>query len=252
MSILLIGAGKMGTAILNGWIKSGIKKSDIQIVDPAIGKNFADLPVDYKPKTILVAVKPQIIKDILPELKKFDGANIISILAGTKLATFKKVLKKSLIIRTMPNLPAIIGEGVIAAIASRKIKLKEAMEIVKLLDPCGQVHWVKSEDLIDSFTAISGSGPAYVFLFADALAQSAEKLGIDKKISRQIALQTIKGSVLMAAESDHSLTELKQAVTSKGGTTEAALKKLEKGGAMKKLVNSATKAAKTRAKQLAK
>ena len=248
MKILLVGCGKMGSAMMNGWKKARIK--DIKIVDPALGKDFSALPKNYHPDYVVIAVKPQSFSETLPSLKPFSKAIFISIAAGKTIKSIQKLLPKSAVVRTMPNLPAIIGQGITAAFTSAKLSANIKAGVEKILKANGKLVWVKKEADLDSVTAISGSGPAYLFLFADALAQAGVELGLSKDLSKELALQTIKGSVSLAELAKEDLLTLKQNVTSKGGTTEAALKVFEGKDALRKLVTKAAKAAQKRSKEL--
>lgn len=257
MKILLIGCGKMGSGLLDGWQKSGIAAADITVVDPFYeGKitsyGFAeDINKNYTPDFVLLAVKPQNIDEIMPHLKRFSGAVFISIIAGKTIAYFRKQLPNAVIIRTMPNLPALIGKGITAAVAGQKLEAKVKSAVIKLLEPCGKLIWLDDENLINSVTAISGSGPAYVFLFAQSLIEAGQELGLDEATAKELVLETIKGSIALAETSGDNLVTLKENVTSKGGTTAAALEVLETGDALKKLIKTASKQAKLRAEELA-
>ena len=248
MKILLVGCGKMGSAMLTGWKKAGFK--DVQVVDPVIGKDFSKLPKSYSPDYVLIAVKPQNINEVLPELANFKKAVFISIAAGKSIKTIGKLLGKVAVVRTMPNLPAVIGKGITAAFTSSKLTKAQVDGVEKLLKACGKVVWVKKESDLDAVTAISGSGPAYVFLFAQSMAEAGVKLGLSKDLAGQLAIETVLGSAELAAIAKEDLSQLKVNVTSKGGTTAAALSVLENKDVLKKLVLEAAKAAKTRAKEL--
>jgi pyrroline-5-carboxylate reductase len=248
MKILLVGCGKMGSAMMNGWKKAGLK--DIKIVDPALGKEFSALPKDYQPDYVVIAVKPQSFGDTLPALKEFSKAVSISIAAGKTIKSIQRFLPQSAVVRTMPNLPAIIGQGITAAFTSAKLSGATKADVEKILKANGKLAWVKKEADLDAVTAISGSGPAYVFLFADALVEAGVELGLSKELSKELALQTIKGSVELAEAAKEDLLTLKQNVTSKGGTTEAALKVFESKDVLRALVKKAAKAAQKRAKEL--
>lgn len=247
MNLLLIGCGKMGTSLVQGWQKSGIK--NIQIVDPALGKTIDKLPANFKPDYLVVAIKPQAFASVLPDFKKFDG-KVISIAAGKSIKSIKKLLGANrVIIRAMPNLPATIGLGVTGVYSASKLKPDEQKEITKLLTACGEVIWLKKEQDIDKITAISGSGPAYVFLFIDSMLKAAEKLGFSPEQANKIVINTLLGSTKMLEKLELSASQLMQNVASKGGTTEAALKvfKSKKFG---NIINSAVQAAFKRAGQL--
>lgn len=256
MKILLIGSGKMGAALYEGWLKSGIAKKDIVIVDPvselATYKNISELPADYSPQYVIIAVKPQSFEEIAQQLTAYSNACFVSIMAGKTIANISEFLKNSLVIRTMPNLPATIGRGVIAAVPNRQLSTEEKNSLFDLLEPCGKLVWLKKESELDVVTALSGSGPAYIFLFADSMIEAGIKLGLDMDVASKLVFETIKGSVELAENSSHSLQKLKTNVTSKGGTTEAALKVLERSDILKNLVENAVKEAHSRSKELSK
>lgn len=256
MKILLIGCGKMGSAMMDGWLQSGIKASAITIVDPfykgraAAYKSTDELPKKYAPDVVILAIKPQSLDEALLDLARFKNALFISIVAGKTIASIQKHLGNVKVVRTMPNLPAVIGQGVIAAVSAKRLSADDKEAVGDILEPCGKLLWFKDEKLIDSVTAISGSGPAYVFLFAQSLVEAGIELGLDDVTAKILALETIKGSAMLAESSEYSLDGLKVNVTSKGGTTEAALKVLEKGNVLKKLIKDAAKQAKKRAGEL--
>jgi pyrroline-5-carboxylate reductase len=248
MKILLVGCGKMGSAMMNGWKKAGIR--DIQIVDPALGKDFSALPKNYQPDYVVLAVKPQSFAETLPEFKVFAKAAFISIAAGKTIKSIRKFLPKSLVVRTMPNLPAVVGQGITAAYTDAKLSNAIKADVEKILKANGKLVWVKKEADLDSVTAISGSGPAYVFLFANAMIEAAVDLGLSCDMAKELVLETIKGSIALAESAKEDLVTLKRNVTSKGGTTEAALKIFENKNILRVTVKKAAKAAKARAKQL--
>lgn len=244
----------MGSAMLTGWIKSGIKADNIRVIDPYTSpegvKRFKTLnELDFfEPDYVVVAVKPQMLVDTLPALKKFKNAVFISIAAGKRIQLFKNILGTDKIVRAMPNLPALIGEGV-TGIYAENLDDKQA-EIGRLFNSLGKTVWLKSEDMVDSITAISGSGPAYVFLFIQSLIEAAQELGFEEIDAKNIATQTVLGSAKNVEYSTESAVILKENVTSKGGTTAAALSVLEDNNALKELVKEAAKAAFARSKEL--
>ncbi|PIR32738.1 MAG: pyrroline-5-carboxylate reductase [Alphaproteobacteria bacterium CG11_big_fil_rev_8_21_14_0_20_44_7] len=247
----------MGQAILNGWLRSGFDKSEIKIVDP-YAKNITEVEVfdslteigGFQPDYILLAVKPQTLPDVMAELQKFSKAIFISIAAGKSLSFFEKHLDSATIIRTMPNLPAAIGKGVTALISNKNLPDSQKSSINKMFEACGETIWLDDESQVDAVTAISGSGPAYCFLFMDALAKSGEELGLSAEMARKLAIQTLAGSAEMAWQSAENLVTLKENVTSKAGTTEAALQVFEDKNALRELVSAATSAAHKRAGEL--
>lgn len=246
MKILLIGCGKMGSAMLNGWKKSGI--TGVEVIDPALGKEVGDLPKNFSPDYIVVAVKPQEMGNVLPTIAKFSG-KVISIAAGKKIKFIMSHMGKRTIIRAMPNLPAVLGQGVTGAFSNKQLTTLERRDITKILSAFGELVWVKKESEIDMVTAISGSGPAYVFLFAQGLIEAAENMGFNSNQAEMLVFGTLKGSLNLAEKSGMDLDELIKSVASKGGTTEAALK-VFKAKNFKKIIGQAASAARKRSMQL--
>ena len=246
----------MGSAILNGWLKSGFKANSITIVDPLYKgkiksyKSVEDIPVTYSADYILLAVKPQDLNQVLTALERFTQGTFISIIAGKTISSIKKSIPQSIVIRAMPNLPALIGQGITAAVASKELTPKVRSQVDKLLKPCGKLIWLNDEALLNAVTAISGSGPAYIFLFGDSLIKAAKDLGLSEEIAKSLVFETIKGSVALAEASKDSLEQLKINVTSKGGTTAAALSILENNQVLKNLLKEAVKMAEKRAQEL--
>jgi len=251
----------MGSAILDGVLRKGlIKKESLFIVEPNKEQkkylekkkfkvfnnldevNLSDLQID----TVLLAVKPQVAKEVLTNLKKniINNIFIISIVAGKKISFYKNILGNSTsIIRAMPNTPASCGKGVTAIYPCKKTNSNNINIAKSLFSSVGKVIILKSESKMDIVTAISGSGPAYVFLFIEELIKSAIGFGLDKKTATVLVTQTLLGSSYLASISDQTPEVLRQNVTSPGGTTEAALKVLNKNSSFYKLINSAVNAA---------
>ena len=246
MKILLVGCGKMGSAMLSGWKKSGI--SGVEVIDPALGKDVGDLPKNFKPDYIVIAIKPQEMTNVLPSLKRFEG-KIISIAAGKKIQFIAKLMGQRIIIRAMPNLPAVLGQGVTGAFCNKKLNAQQLEDASKILSAFGELVWLKKEAEIDAVTAISGSGPAYVFLFAEGMMEAAINMGFTKAAAKKLVFATLKGSINLAEKSGIELGELIKNVASKGGTTEAALE-VFKAKNFKKIIADAAGAAKKRSIQL--
>ncbi len=202
---------------------------------------------------IVFAVKPQVLANIMPDLKgKIKPEQLmISIIAGARIATLKNGLTHTAIVRSMPNSPAQIGEGMTVWTATRDVTTKQRKQTAQILGIMGKQIYVEDENFIDMATAVSGSGPAYLFYFVEALIDSAVELGFTYDEAKLLALQTVKGAVHLLSESGKDAGELRQAVTSPGGTTAAAIKTLEEGG-YKFLIAKAIKAALDRAKELGK
>ena len=265
---LLVGAGKMGGALLNGWLDSGIvKPRKLAILDPSPGPkailaiergakhliNASDIPNSVQ--TVLLAIKPQMFNDIAPELAAALPAHamIISILAGTSLRQLNQAFDGRIVIRAMPNSPAAIGAGISAIYVDPKILEEKIEETATLLKPGGEVVWVESETALNAVTAVSGSGPAYVFHLVEALEAGALALDLPAEVAAKLARETIIGSAKLLSESNDSPETLRKNVTSPNGTTQAALDVLmgEDGG-LSKMIIATVRAAFARAKQLAK
>lgn len=258
--LLVIGGGRMGAALAEGWVHAGLAAKQIHIVESDAArrkaltaqgfKTYASLP-DMRPAVTLLAIKPQGLAGFAKDLKQWYAMHpphpVISILAGITRKRLQQVFgREGLVIRAMPNTPALVGEGVTAFICARKAEAYAPMTL-QLLGVVGDVLQVKDEAMMDAVTAVSGSGPAYVFHFLEALVAAAEAEGMPRAIATPLALQTVYGSVLLAMESDASFAELRQQVTSPGGTTEAALKQLmKKSGGLETLMAKAVAAASAR------
>ena len=245
--ILLIGAGKMGSSLLAAWQKSGIS---VLAVDK---KTFTLNDVDFIPKIIVLAVKPQAMAELLPILASRFGTTplYISIVAGKTIAYFEKYLsEQAKIIRTMPNTPALISKGITALSANKNVISEQKQIAEKLFTAVGEFIWLQDENLINAVTAISGSGPAYIFLILESLIEAGIKQGLSEDVAKKLAIATLIGSAELAKSSPESLTQLRKNVTSKGGTTEAALNVLMQDDVLKSLLTTAIDAAVKRAEEL--
>ena len=242
--LLILGAGKMGGSLLKGLIDNAELDFDIVVVEPHLNSDNSDLIKKNKIKhydsirdikdpdfdLILFAVKPQVIEevcnDVLENLDQRKTFSIISILAGTKAKTFESHFENSQVIRSMPNLAASVGSGITALYANESTDKLFKTIAGKIFSGVGEIIWVDNEDIMDVITATSGSGPAYYFFLTECLSFVAQELGLNPidadKLSRQVA---IGSSDIMKASND-SLSNLREKVTSKGGTTEAALEVL--------------------------
>ena len=242
--LLILGSGKMGSSLLKGLISNSELNFDISVVEPNLTKDNNDLilenKIDYFQSIedikepdfdlILFAVKPQVINEVcsgvIENLNQEKTFSIISILAGTTVKTFEGYFSSSPIIRAMPNLAVSEGSGVTALYGNINVEKVFKDTSDKIFSGVGEVIWVDSEDMMDVITATSGSGPAYYFFLTECLSLIAEEMGLSKenadKLSRQVAI----GSSDIMKSSTESLTNLREKVTSKGGTTEAALKTL--------------------------
>jgi pyrroline-5-carboxylate reductase len=267
--LLLAGAGNMGSAMLAGWLEQGLAPSQIIVQDPAppprtnellarhgitAQSTLASLP--EPPAVIIVAVKPQVMDEVFPPLGKLAGKNtvVVSIAAGRTIAGFEKHLPKgTAVVRTMPNTPAAIGRGITVCVPNAHVTPAQRSACDQLLRAVGEVAWVDDEGLIDAVTAVSGSGPAYVFHLAECLAAAGVKAGLAPELAQTLARCTVAGSGELLHRSDLGADVLRQNVTSPGGTTFAALQVLmaEKGG-LAELMREAVAAATRRSRELAK
>lgn len=263
-TLLLIGAGRMGSALLEGWQRDSAPDiAHFAIVDPnryqqnterlSWYKTPEELPKDFSPDVVVLAVKPQEMKAQLAAYKAcFTGKDplYISIAAGKTLKFLTKHLgKDARIVRGMPNLAALVGRGMTVLVADKNLPEASRHTASSLMHAVGKVEWA-DEKLMDTVTAISGSGPAYVFLFLESLVHAGIDAGLPAELAQTLALETAFGSCALAAEHQQNLEELRQKVTSPGGTTEAALKVLMRGNALEKLMKKAVKAASKRSRKL--
>ena len=246
--ITFIGGGNMGRALIGGLLASGLQAKQITVVETftataeklkadfavAIVNSIDGLQIDSKLEHVVVmAVKPQDFKQVAlslaPHLKAIDAQRllIISIAAGIRLSSMASWLSHSRCVRAMPNTPALIGMGMTGLCAGASVDAQACSKAAALCNAVGQSIWVKDENLIDAVTALSGSGPAYVFAFLEALQSGGEKLGLDPVAARALAYATLQGAAQLAINADESAGSLREKVTSKGGTTAAALAVLQ-------------------------
>jgi pyrroline-5-carboxylate reductase len=259
--LLLVGCGKMGGALLAGWLDQGIAPSDIVIVDPHFTEEapkgvrvFADsaqAPPEFRPDIILLAVKPQTMDQALPAYAGFRDAIFLSIAAGRTVASLERHLGRVAIARAMPNTPAQVGRGVSVLYANAQVRRSGRDLCETLMRAVGTVAWTGDEADMDAVTALSGSGPAYVFLLVEALAAAGEAMGLDKELAMTLARATVEGSGELLHRSPLSAATLRENVTSPNGTTYAALQVLGAPDGLFELMRRATAAAAKRAKELA-
>jgi pyrroline-5-carboxylate reductase len=265
--VVLAGAGKMGAALLAGWIARGLRPSEIVVQDPNPSKDAADLARQHgvsilphlddlprPPSVIVVAVKPQAMDAVFPPLAKHAGPAtvVMSIAAGKSLSSFERHLPpRAAVVRAMPNTPAAIGRGITGAVGNAHVSAEQKRLCQELLGAVGDVVWLNDEALIDAVTAVSGSGPAYVFLLTESLARAGEAAGLDPATSMQLARATVSGAGELLRRSESDPSTLRQNVTSPGGTTAAALSVLmrEKDG-LQDLMTAAVLAAQKRGREL--
>lgn len=262
-SILLVGCGRMGSAMLSGWREQGLTAS--VAVDPApaaaasAGPDLAvvadagAIPGDFTPAAVVFAVKPQNAAETLPLYRRFAGqAVFLSIMAGRTIGGMRTLLGEgAAIVRAMPNTPAAVRQGVTVACPGAGVAGDQRALCERLLAAIGAVAWVEDEGLLDPVTAVSGSGPAYVFLLAELLEQAAREQGIPADLARLLARQTVSGSGALLAASAEDAAELRKAVTSPGGTTERALAVLMASEAWPAALSRAVAAATIRSRELA-
>lgn len=268
LKLILVGCGNMGFAMLAGWLKSGkLKAADVFVVEPtdalreraaglgvATGKAASDLPAGARPGVALIAVKPQVIRQVIDEYKKFGAGQtvFVSVAAGTPIKTFEDILGASTpVLRCMPNTPAAIGKGMMVTFGNAHVTEKSRESIEDLLTASGEVARIDNEGLMDAVTAVSGSGPAYIFHFIECLTKAAETAGLPAETARLLAMQTVYGAACLAAETRQDPGELRRQVTSPNGTTAAALDVMMGGERLQKLLTEAVEAARKRSVELA-
>jgi pyrroline-5-carboxylate reductase len=262
-TLVLVGAGKMGGAMLDGWLARGLKPKQITIIDPQPGKAVKVLVgrgITLNPKAkitaataIVIAVKPQTAPEAVPPLATYVGKTtlVLSIMAGRTVGFLERSLPGAAIVRAMPNTPAAIGRGISVAIANARISTTQRKLASDLLAAIGKVEWAGDESLMDAVTALSGSGPAYVFLLAEAMANAGIAAGLPPALATRLAQETVAGSGELLHRSSSSAATLRQNVTSPGGTTAAALDVLMGPGGFDELLTRAIAAATRRSRELA-
>ncbi len=260
--ILLVGAGRMGGAMFAGWCARGLAPS--ALLDPSLPKNLARdgidilvpdaaaIPKDFQPGAVILAIKPQMASAVIPTLKLPPQAVVLSVLAGIPIARLAALLATpNPIVRTMPNTPAAIGQGITGAFASPTVSDAQKHLCTELIEAVGDVAWLEHESLIDPLTAISGCGPAYVFLLAEILEHAAIEHGIPPALARKLARKTVSGSGALLAASSEDAAALRKGVTSPNGVTQKALEVLMSAKAWPKTLRDAVQAAIVRAEELA-
>ena len=265
-TLVLAGCGKMGGAMLEGWLKAGADPKKVVAIDPMPPQEVLDVllqhNIRYNPpiasiadaEVIVVAVKPQVMDAVLPNLVNLKSSKplILSIAAGKTIASFAKHFgADAAIIRTMPNTPAAIGRGITAMVANEHVTKSQLALANALLSSTGEVVTVDDEAMIDLVTAVSGSGPAYIFYLTECMAAAGEKIGLPPALAMQLARATVSGSGELMRQSGIDAATLRQNVTSPNGTTFAALQVLMADDGMKPLLEKAIKAAADRSKELA-
>jgi pyrroline-5-carboxylate reductase len=264
--LCLVGAGNMGGAMLAGWIEGGIRPGDVTVIDPSPREDMASKLAqwgvatrpgpanDYVADVLIIAVKPQMMEDVLPGLSGIVGKDTVSIsvAAGTTIAALAKHLGNGAIVRVMPNTPALLRRGVSAGFANSQTSEAMKKQVRELLEAVGKFAWVDEEWQIDAVTAVSGSGPAYVFHLAECMAASAVKEGLSTELANLLARETIAGAGEMLSQLPDSSARLRENVTSPNGTTAAALAVLMAEPGMGDLFSRAIHAARLRSEELSK
>lgn len=265
--LLLVGGGKMGAALLTGWLEGGLAVENVAVVEPdaasaaklgaqgiAVAGDLSGLPGDFVPQIIVFAVKPQVMNAVAPLYKDLaaGGAVVLSIAAGVPIARFESHLGAVPVVRSMPNTPAAIGRGMTVACANKLVTDTQKAACGKLLEAVGEVAWIDDEAHMDAVTAVSGSGPAYVFLMIECLAAAGEAAGLEPTLAAQLAGATVGGAGELALQASEDPAQLRINVTSPAGTTEAALKVLMADDGLAQLMSRAVEAAANRSRELAK
>jgi pyrroline-5-carboxylate reductase len=251
----------MGGALLEGFAKAN-HECDITVLEPSVIINklpevsyyqsVSELEEGISFKYVVIAVKPQVIEQTMPEYQNVieSDALIMSIAAGKDLAFFEQLFPGHPIIRMMPNLPVTIGEGATVAVPNEQVTQEHQSFSNQLFSSTGKLFWEQDESIMDAVTALSGSGPAYIFHFIECMMDAAEELGLSADLAKNLAYQTALGSVALASQSSYTATQLRKQVTSPKGTTEAALKVFMDSDELKSLCLKAMQAAKDRSKEL--
>jgi pyrroline-5-carboxylate reductase len=264
-SLVLVGAGKMGGAMLRGWLALGLPASAIAVVDPYAGDELKQLCAEQGiklnpasgsiagPDILVLAIKPQSLADAASAIAPLVGAGtlVLSIMAGKTIADIAARLPARAIVRSMPNTPAAVGRGITGAVANAAVTPAQRACAHALLSAIGGVEWVDDEGLIDAVTAVSGSGPAYVFYLVECMAAAGTAAGLPADIALRLARATVEGSgELLHRDADTPAAQLRKNVTSPGGTTAAALDVLMAPDGLEPLMTRAIAAAKRRGREL--
>lgn len=264
--VLLVGGGKMGGAMLAGWLDRGLRASDVLVRDPAPPADVAallaakgiactpDAVPSHTPSILLLAVKPQVAGDVMPQLAALVGpaTTVVSVMAGKTIGWLAERLPAgSAIIRAMPNTPAAVGRGITVAVPNAHVTTSARALTDAMLAATGTVEWIDDEAQMDAVTAVSGSGPAYVFLLAESLARAGEAAGLPADLAMRLARATVAGSGELLQRASEDAATLRKNVTSPGGTTAAALAVLMAADGLDPLMARAVAAATQRSRELA-
>ncbi|MBI1245178.1 MAG: pyrroline-5-carboxylate reductase [Alphaproteobacteria bacterium] len=262
--VLLVGCGKMGGAMLQGWrrekglgpflaVEPGGAPEFDSAADVRVVADADAIPAGFAPDVVVFATKPQVMDKVAPPYARFAGrALFVSIAAGKTIAYFRRHLGQSAaIVRAMPNTPAAVGRGITVGCPTAEVSAAQRALADRLLRSVGTVEWVADESLIDAVTAVSGSGPAYVFLLAETLAAAGAKAGLPADLAGRLARATVSGAGELLHQSPESAEQLRKNVTSPNGTTAAALAILMGPGGFGELLEKAVAAAEKRSRELA-
>ena len=262
-SLLLVGCGRMGAAMLEGWLASGVagrvvvvEPQGAGVADPRVTRcaGPAQVPPEFRPDAVVFAVKPQVMDTVVPAYQPYaeSGAVMLSIAAGRTIGYFEARLgPEAAVVRAMPNTPAAIGRGITVACANGRVRPDRRALCESLLAAVGEVGWVEDEVLIDAVTGVSGSGPAYVFLLCEALAEAGREAGLPGDLAMRLARATVSGAGELLHRSPESAEQLRRNVTSPNGTTQAALDVLMAPDGLQALMTRAVAAATRRSRELA-
>jgi len=258
-SLWLIGCGNMAGAMLARWVASGtVDPASVTVIDPgqprlpAGVRHFTELPEGEAPEAVMLGVKPQMLDSVAPALApRIRGAKLLlSILAGVELASLTKRFEVGAVIRVMPNLPVALGHGAVGLYGVEPSS-GAGRTVSALMAPLGLVEWIADEGLFDAVTALSGSGPGFLYRFIDALAEAGARLGLPADQALRLATATVEGAAMTAARSDEPPATLADRVASPGGSTREGLNVLDRNDALKSLVAETLEAARNRNAELA-
>lgn len=258
--LLLVGCGKMGQALLDGWLARGVRPGAVHVMDPAPHPSLAERGVHVNnlppadPAVLLLAIKPQSMAEVLPTLHAWGqgGTLVLSVAAGTTLARLQEAFPQAPIVRAMPNLPASIGQGITAIVGNTRADARALDLAEALMSAVGRVVRLEGEHQMDAVTGLSGSGPGYVFHLIEALSEAGEAEGLPPAMALELAKATVAGAGALALASDRSPAELRESVTSHKGTTAAGLAVLmDEGAGLRPLIRRTVAAAAARGRELA-
>lgn len=259
--LVLVGCGNMGGALLEGWLGSGLAPDATWVIDPNPRKDFQARGVQFNaalpdnPAVVVIAVKPQMMADILPSLQAFDQADtlVLTVAAGVYINAYERVFPHAPVVRAMPNTPASIGQGISAIVGNEKADQAQMDLAEQLMGAVGPVVRLQSEDQMDAVTGVSGSGPGYVFYMIEALAAAGEAEGLPADMALQLAKATVAGAGALAMAREDHPSVLRQQVTSPAGTTEAGLNQLmDPASGLGPLMQRTVSAAAARGRELGK